>query len=148
MSTIFELLRKEHDQHRRMLDQLANTQGDSEQRQDLFCQLKNELTGHANAEERAFYSILLSDESTQPKSSHSIKEHQEIDEALSELASMDFSSSQWLRKFKKLKEAVEHHEHEEEHSVFQLAGKRLSEKQKRELVNTFQKEKQKELQDA
>lgn len=148
MSTIFEVLRQEHDQHRRLLKQLAETHGDSDERRELFSQLQTELSSHANAEERAFYAVLLSDAGSQPKSSHSIKEHQEIEEALTELAEMDFSSPQWLPKFKQLKHDVEHHESEEEQEVFQVAGKVLSEKQKHELVSTFRKEKQRELQTA
>lgn len=148
MSTIFETLREDHDKHRRLLDLVAKTKGDSDGRRELFDKLKTELESHANAEERAFYSVLLADEMTQPKSSHSIKEHQEMDELLTELDSMDFSNPHWLPKFRELKEQAEHHMAEEEREVFQIAGKVLSKQQKDSLSDTFKREKRKELQDS
>ena len=140
MTTVFEALRHEHDKHRTLLDLVAKTKGDSEGRRELFAKLKTELIDHARAEERSFYSELIDKPQAQDKATHSIAEHKEIEDLLEELEDMDFSSSQWLPRFEHLKERVEHHEAEEEHEVFQVAGKVLSDDQKTQLATRHEKE--------
>ena len=57
MTTIFEALRHDHDEQRRLLERVAATEGDSEERRELFEQLRVELEAHAAIEERVFYSV-------------------------------------------------------------------------------------------
>ncbi len=49
--TIFARLKEDHDNHRTLLDLIDKTRGDSEGRQDLFGNLKTEVTAHAAAED-------------------------------------------------------------------------------------------------
>ncbi|MCK7595455.1 hemerythrin domain-containing protein [Pseudomarimonas salicorniae] len=135
--TIFEALREDHDRQRRLIEQLAQTEGDSEERRSLFDALKSELAHHAAAEERHFYVPLIDSDLTQEKARHSIAEHHEIDELVDELESMDMANGGWLKRARHLFERVEHHLEEEEHEVFQLAGKALTEAQKRRLATDY-----------
>ena len=48
---IFDELKADHDRHRKLLDQLLETHGDSAERKRLFTELTKELKGHAAAEE-------------------------------------------------------------------------------------------------
>lgn len=137
MTTIFEALREDHDRQRTLLDRLVETHGDSEGRRELFTTLKHELENHAAAEERHFYTPLLKSDLTQDKARHSIHEHEEIDEMVEALESLDRSSPAWLIKAKDLREMVQHHLDEEEQEVFQLAGRALSDKQKEALTDDF-----------
>ncbi len=134
---IFEALRNDHDLQRSLLDDLVKTSGDTEKRDQTFEQLKKELAIHADAEERHFYIPLIDSDKTQEKARHSIAEHHEIDELIEELEETEYSSSSWLKIAKQLKEKVEHHLDEEEHEVFQMAGKVLSEKQKSDLAEDY-----------
>ncbi len=134
---IFEALRSDHDLQRSLLDDLVNTSGDTEKRDQTFEELKKELAIHADAEERHFYVPLIDSDKTQEKARHSIAEHHEIDELIEELEDTEYSSSSWLKIAKQLKEKVEHHLDEEEHEVFQMAGKVLSEKQKSNLAKDY-----------
>lgn len=134
---IFESLRNDHDVQRELLEKLTDTHGDTENRAKLFDKLKNELQIHADAEERFFYKPLIDDDLTQDKARHSIAEHHEIDELIEELEETDFSSPGWLVTAKKLKEQVEHHLDEEEHEVFQMAGKVLKETSKEALAKEY-----------
>ncbi|WP_422084228.1 hemerythrin domain-containing protein [Ulvibacterium sp.] len=135
---IFKTLRKDHDKQRDLLDKLVNTSGDTKRRKETFESLKRELEVHADAEERYFYKPLIDSDKTQDKARHGIAEHHEIDELLEELEQTEFSSPAWLKIAKDLKERVEHHLDEEEHQVFQMAGKVLSASQKESLSKKYQ----------
>lgn len=134
---IFEALREDHEIQRSLLKKLVKTSGDTENRDEIFNELKKELSIHADGEERHFYVPLIDSDKTQEKSRHSIAEHHEIDELVEELEKTDYSSSAWLKIAKQLKEKVEHHLDEEEHEVFQMAGKVLTEDQKQTLADEY-----------
>jgi len=137
---IFETIREDHDRQRSMLDQLVSTEGASDERKKLFNEIKEELSEHADAEERHFYKPLIDSDMTQDKARHGIAEHHEIDELVEKLQETDMSSPGWLTYAKQLQEQVVHHLDEEEHEVFQMAGKVLTEAQKNSLGDEFQKE--------
>ncbi|XLS30579.1 hemerythrin domain-containing protein [Flavobacteriaceae bacterium M23B6Z8] len=135
---IFEALREDHDRQRKLLDELVATSGDTKRRDEVFKKLKKELEFHANGEERFFYKPLIDSDKTQEKARHSIAEHHEIDEFIEELEKTSYDSSGWLKIAKNLQERVEHHLKEEEHEVFQMAGKVLSDSQKNTLAEEYQ----------
>lgn len=134
---IFEALRIDHDIQRDLLEKLAATTGSSDERMDYFQKLKENLQKHAKFEERYFYAPLMDEDLTIKKARHSVHEHHKIDECLEDLEETDMSSSYWLQKLNNLKELVEHHLEEEEHEVFQLAGKALSKTQKTALAENY-----------
>ena len=134
---IFEALRKDHDIQRSLLDELIDTEGNSQRRDVIFKALKYELAIHADAEERHFYIPLIKNDKTQDKARHGIAEHHEIDELIEKLEKTEYASSAWLKIAKDLREKVEHHLEEEEHAVFQMAGKVLSEGQKNSLAKDY-----------
>ena len=137
--TIFEELRADHDRHRRLMEQIAATSGDSPERRSLFEEFAADSEAHASAEERVFYNRLLADPSTRGTSAHSIEEHQTMRDGLAELRKIPMDSPGWLQKFRGVRHAFEHHMKEEEHGVFQEAGKVLSENGKERLVGEFRK---------
>ncbi len=135
--TIFERIREDHVIQRMLVKKLVETHGDTSERKEIFKKLKSELEAHAVAEERCFYVPLIESDLTQEKARHSISEHHEMDEMIAELEGTSMDSPGWLVTAKKLKHEVEHHLDEEEHEVFQMAGKVLTEKQKVELTKEF-----------
>lgn len=137
MKTIFEAIRADHDVQRNLLDKLVETSGNTESRQNIYKTLKMQLDAHAIAEERHFYKPLISNDMMQEHARHGIAEHHEIDELLEQLDETDMDSSAWLKIAKNLKDKVEHHLKDEEHSFFQLAGKVFNETQKTELANEY-----------
>ena len=138
--TIFEALRADHVTQRRLAELLIKTEGDSEGRDELFQRLRRELEAHADAEERFFYVPLMEHDLTQEKARHSVAEHKELDDFVEELEEIDRSSSAWIATAKKLAERLEHHLDEEEHEVFQMAGKALPERAKTGLANDYRAE--------
>ncbi|AXB77411.1 hemerythrin domain-containing protein [Novosphingobium sp. P6W] len=144
-ATIFEDLKADHDKHRTMLAQLGETQGDSEERRDLFEKLRKELQAHAAAEEESLYATMLGNPDLRDEARHSVSEHKEIDDFLGELVETDMSSSAWLTKFKELRHRYLHHIDEEEEDMFPAADKKMSAQTEKKLAATFEERKPKEL---
>ncbi|MEJ6021920.1 hemerythrin domain-containing protein [Ramlibacter sp. PS4R-6] len=135
---IFEALRLSHDTQRTLATQILQTQGASPERGGLFRQFKHELAAHAAAEERWFYRVLIESDSSMAQARHGMAEHHEMDELVSELNKIEMSSSGWIAQFQKLRDKVFHHLEDEEHAIFQLAGKVLTGKQKTELGRDYE----------
>lgn len=136
-ATVFEALRADHDTQRDLIARLVETEGDSDDRATLFDELRRHLAAHADAEERFFYVPLMEFDQTQDKARHSVAEHHELDELVEELQETDRSSAHWLATAKKLEHDLVHHLDEEEHEVFQLAGKVLTETAKADLAASY-----------
>ncbi|MCZ4407450.1 hemerythrin domain-containing protein [Cryomorphaceae bacterium 1068] len=137
MKNIFEQIREDHETQRALIQDLVETSGHSQTRKDLYEQLKHHLKIHADAEERYFYKPLFRDDLTQDKARHSVAEHHEIDELLEKLDNTEMDNSAWLSTAEKLKERVLHHLAEEEHEVFQMAGKALENSEKIKLGESY-----------
>lgn len=137
--TIFEALRQEHEIQRDLIDKLIKTEGKTEERRKIFATLKHELEIHADAEERFFYIPLIEKDLTQEKARHSVAEHHEMDELVEDLEDTEMDASNWLKIAKDLEHQLIHHLDEEEHEVFQMAGKVLTEKQKTDLASQYNK---------
>lgn len=135
--TIFEELRADHDTQRTLIDLLTKTEGDSEGRRELFERLRASMSDHAAAEERFFYAPLMEVDLTQDQARHSVAEHQELDDYLDELETLDLSSPQWLKTAKDMSERLLHHLAEEEKEVFPVAGKALDAEQKNLLAAEY-----------
>ena len=138
--TIFEALRTSHDRQRLYVDSVLRTSGDTPERKAAYKQLKEELYAHETAEERFFYIPLMSYENGVDLSRHAIAEHHEMDELLDQLAQTEMSSSAWLATARTLGDKVLHHLEEEEQRFFQMAGKLLSEQQKKDLAIKYDEE--------
>lgn len=137
MTNIFEAIRHDHDVQRDLLEKLINTSGKTDSRKSIYKKLKDQLDAHAISEERHFYKPLISNDMMQEHARHGIAEHHEIDELLEELDNTEMDEANWLKVAKKLKEKVEHHLKDEEHSFFQLAGKVFTDQQKTDLANDY-----------
>ena len=129
MPSIYDAIKADHDTHRDLLNTLADTSGDSEERQKAWDSFYHDVKSHAAAEEETFYSKLISKTWGQDAARHSVSEHKELDDLMEELNDMDLSSSGWLTKFKTLKHDYEHHMDEEENDVFKRAKEVIPEEE-------------------
>ena len=141
---IFARLKADHDRHRELLGRIDATHGDSDERRDLFEAFRVEVTAHAASEEMSLYATMLANPELRDEAQHSVAEHKEIEDFLTELYEMDFSSSGWLTRFRTMKDRYLHHIDEEEEEMFPAAEKELSDERKKELIRIFEKEKPKE----
>ncbi|SBV31651.1 Hemerythrin HHE cation binding region [uncultured Sphingopyxis sp.] len=141
---IFARLKADHDRHRELLDRIDATHGDSDERRALFEAFRVEVTAHAASEEMSLYATMLANPDLRDEAQHSVAEHKEIEDFLTELYEMDFSSTGWLTRFRTMKDRYLHHIDEEEEEMFPAAEKELSDARKKELIRIFEKEKPKE----
>lgn len=145
---IFDRLKQDHDDHRDLLDQIAETSGESAERKQLFEQLTKELKGHAAAEEQALYSTMLRKPPTTEDTRHSVAEHQELDEMLNDLAATDMATGAWLTKFKEFAHRYRHHIEEEEDDHFPEFAEYLNDEDKRFMTGVFDRRKDVEAAEA
>lgn len=145
---IFARLKDDHDRHRDLLDRLLDTQGESEDRADMFEELTKELKSHAAAEEQALYSTMLRKPPTTADTRHSVAEHHEIEEALNDLAATDMASGGWLTKFKEFDHRYRHHIDEEEEEHFPEFEEYLTDEDRAWMRSVFELRKREEKAEA
>lgn len=144
MTDIYTSIRKDHDNHRELLNRIAETSGDSAERRAAWDSFYHDVKSHAAAEEETFYSKLISETWGQDAARHSVHEHQQLDDLMEELREMDMSEGAWLQKFKTLKHEYEHHMDEEENEVFTRAKEIIPESELKGYAEAFEKRKAKE----
>lgn len=145
---IFESLKQDHDRHRELLDRIAETQGETDERKTLFTELTKELKSHAAAEEQALYSTMLRKPPTTGETRHSVAEHHEIDEMLNDLAATDMATGAWLQKFKDFEHRYRHHIEEEEEDHFPDFAEYLDDEDTRHMEKVFERRKEEEKAEA
>ena len=145
---IFARLKEDHDRHRALLDKLAETHGESDERRELFEEFTLEVKGHASAEEQALYSTMLRKPDSTDDTRHSVAEHHEIEEMLNDLAATEMSSSAWMAKFKQLDHDYRHHIDEEEEEHFPEFDKLLTDEDRQHMRDVFERRKKAEKADA
>jgi hemerythrin superfamily protein len=145
---IFGRLIMDHELHRDLIDALGETQGDSEERAELFERLTKEVKSHAAAEEQALYSTMMRKPETTEETRHSVAEHQEIQVLLNDLAATPMSSGAWLTKFREFSERYLHHIDEEETDNFHDYAKYLTEEDEQHMREVFERRKQAECAEA
>ncbi|MXO85821.1 hemerythrin domain-containing protein [Altererythrobacter aurantiacus] len=145
---IFARLKRDHEDHRELLDKMADTTGESEERKKLLEQFTKEVKSHAAAEEQALYSTMLRKPPTTDETRHSVAEHHELNEALNDLAATDMSSSDWMTKFKQLDHDYRHHINEEEEDHFPDFEKYLTDDDRDHMQSVFDRRKEEEMAEA
>ncbi|RDC59655.1 hypothetical protein HME9302_00846 [Alteripontixanthobacter maritimus] len=145
---IFARLKEDHNRHRDILDQMAQTSGETEKRKELLTKFTKEVKSHASAEEQALYSTMLRKPPTTDDTRHSVAEHHELNEALNDLAATDMSSSAWMTKFKQLDHDYRHHIEEEEEDHFPDFEKHLTDDDRKHMREVFERRKKEEKADA
>ena len=145
---IFARLKEDHDSHRELLDRMAKTEGESEERKQLLEQFTKEVKSHAAAEEQALYSTMLRKPPTTDMTRHSVAEHHELNELLNDLAAQDMSSSAWMSTFKKLDHDYRHHINEEEEEHFPEFEPHLTEEDREHMRAVFDRRKEEEKKEA
>lgn len=144
---IYNYLKKDHRKVADLMEQVVAA-SDPAQREELFIQIKQELTLHADTEEVTFYKAI--DDATRSsnvheKMEHANEEHDEVREYLDRLSGMQAEDEQWLEVFGELKHAVTHHVEEEENEIFEKAKKYLTDKEAKELALQMDALKQKKM---
>jgi hemerythrin superfamily protein len=130
-----ELLKQDHRKVEKIFSELEK----SKDRKSLFNQLDQELTVHAEIEEKIFYPAGKEAEPTRDIVLESIEEHKQVKMVLADLEAADKNTDEWLAGLKVLKEDVTHHVGEEENELFPKIKKVLSKDQLEQLGTRMEK---------
>jgi hemerythrin superfamily protein len=124
--SILDIIEKDHKTVSFLFRRLSETDNRAaKKRSELFDVLKEELEIHTHMEEAVFYPALKNDAADFVE--ESLKEHSKVEDLLRELEVQPKNSTEWMYKLAELKINVEHHIHEEEQQMFQLARKIMDE---------------------
>lgn len=143
---ILQALKKDHDEVKALLAQLAETgERAAKKRAQIFAKIKTALTAHSHVEERVFYAPLKEHEETREDALEGDVEHAIVERLMEEMAREPMGEETWTAKATVLKELVEHHLKEEEGGFFRKARKIFSRQELEEMGEAFAAEKQAEL---
>src|SRR3546814_20444714 len=90
----------------------------------LFEAFRIDVTAHAASEEMSLYATMLANPDLRDEAQHSVAEHKEIEDYLTELYEMDFASTGWLTRFRPMKDRYLHPNDEAEGEMFQGSDER------------------------
>ena len=149
---VLDLLKKDHEVVSGLFAQIEDLDGKAmDLKESLFAQLKYELSTHAIAEEKIFYTAIAQarakgggQEDAQERKDlidEAFAEHGMVKQLLAELSVMQIGSAAWKAKLTVLKENVEHHVQEEENEIFAAAREALGEDRLKDLGVRFEREK-------
>ncbi len=137
------LLKSDHRKVEKIFSQIEKGSGNREQ---LFTELMNELTVHAEIEEKLFYPAVKNAKQTHDLVLESFEEHKQVKMVLADLAKADKKTEHWLAGLKVLMEDVQHHVGEEENELFpKVKDKVLSEQELKDLGTKMEEMKTREL---
>jgi len=117
-----ELLKKDHETVKGILDQLEDTnERATKKRSELFAKLKEELSTHETIEEEIFYPALREHEEAREIVNEAYEEHQLVDYVLEDMSELSPDEEAWSAKLSVAKENILHHIKEEEGEMFKRA---------------------------
>lgn len=127
------LLKNDHRKVEKIFSEIEKGNGN---RQELFRELKNELTVHAEIEEQLFYPAVRDAKPTHDIVLESFQEHAQVKNVLADLDSADKKTEDWLAGLKVLMEDVQHHVGEEENELFPKVRDKVLSKEELEDLGT------------
>jgi hemerythrin-like domain-containing protein len=117
-----QMLKDDHEKMKKLLKELDSTEeSDVSKRQQLFTQVKEELTVHEAIEEEIFYPALKEHQEAKEIVLEAYEEHGVVDMVMAEIEQLPFDDERWGAKFTVMKENIEHHIEEEEKEMFKQA---------------------------
>jgi hemerythrin superfamily protein len=129
MPDIVAMLTAEHDEVRKLLDQLTSTNPTAPRtREKLREKIKTALQIHTRVEEEIFYPAFRSagpDDEDEQLYLEAVEEHRLADDVLAKLEADDVPENTFAAHAKLLKDLIEHHAEEEEKEMFPRARKVL-----------------------
>ena len=121
------LLKKDHDQVKKMLKDLeSTTERAVKTREELFGKLKTALTVHEQMEETVIYPAMKEHPKAKEIILEAYEEHDVVDKVLAELDTTPFDDETWHAKLTVMQENLLHHIEEEEKEMFEQARRLFS----------------------
>lgn len=136
---ITAILRSEHKKVSSLFEELEKTTGrSSRKRQELFAELDQALSVHAEFEEKKVYPLITARKSDKDLGLEALEEHAQMKRLLAELRQLDPLHERWMAKVTVLMEDVRHHVKEEEGELFPALRKAASAKELSQLAEAYE----------
>jgi hemerythrin superfamily protein len=136
---ILRLIEADHQKVAELFQKLHKTTGASQNRQQLFAEMKEVLELHTQAEEQVFYPALQEAEEAHDMVLNAQEDHCLVAELLEEMGHDADPVTDWDEQLKELQENVEAHIEEEENELFEVARQLFSEEQSRQMAEAWQR---------
>jgi iron-sulfur cluster repair protein YtfE (RIC family) len=117
------MLKKDHDEVRRLFQAFAAARDDAEVRKSLYRTIRHELQAHSWIEEQVFYPAVMRVRAEPAREAvrDALEEHHLVDGLLGELDQLDPDDDGYGDKMRVLQESVERHIEDEETVLFAQA---------------------------
>lgn len=106
METIYDILKREHENIKKLFSRLFNNDGDFGEN---FLQLKENLEIHLKGEELYFYPLLGGFAALKSNILEAFEENKHSKMILDDLKTRDYEDEEFLPKLKVLREMIDHH---------------------------------------
>ena len=144
MATIYEVLKREHDDVHALLTELHDTEEpEAKRRTAVLAQVVELVTAHSRAEQEVVYPVLTSGGGSGGLLQQALLDHGEIETALRDLVACDAHDELWFAKLEVLRVAVETHVDREEDELFGALRKVLDDERAERLADEFGRRKAK-----
>ena len=134
---ILRTLQAEHDALRELFEEMeTTTDRASRKRETLLARIKENLLPHAKWEEQVFYPMFAERADRDGLKTHAeaIEEHRAVENTvLPDVQAAEVSTPQFAGRVKVFGEMIDHHAKEEESTMFRMARKLFSAKERAEL---------------
>lgn len=134
---IYEVLKKDHEELKIVLEELVSLRADDDYRYVLIEEIRNVLVPHSRAEESVFYNTLRAVNADKKIVFHGFQEHLETETLLRALQVMDRMNLDWKTTARKLQESFLHHIEDEESEIFAEAKKAFTEEEAIGMAEAF-----------
>ncbi|HVI60015.1 MAG TPA: hemerythrin domain-containing protein [Luteimonas sp.] len=139
---ILKTLQAEHDEVRGLFEEMnATTDRATKKRADLLMKIKAGLLPHAKWEEEVFYPKFAERADRDGLQTHAeaVEEHRAVEKTvMPDVHAADFATPQFAGRAKVFGEMIDHHATEEEKTMFKMARKLFTAKERSELDEAYE----------
>jgi hemerythrin-like domain-containing protein len=135
---IYEALKRDHEEVKRLLNELIGLRDNDEHRYFIIEEIHNHLIPHSRAEESVFYNTLRAINADKKVIFHGYQEHLEAETLLRALQVMDKMNMDWKATARKLRDSVIHHIEDEESEIFNEAQQAFSHEEAVAMCEAFE----------
>lgn len=135
MQKITEKLHLDHEKVAKLLKDLQQASPGAQKARESLCQkLVTEVQIHATFEEEVFYpAVRAANGGTDGEVESALEEHQEVEQMLSELQSLDVNSDEFMDLVGEIEEAIQKHVQHEEEDIFPLATRGIEDQESEQM---------------
>ena len=142
---IFKEIKKEHDEFRKITDEINETTDRAiKTRETKFKKFFINITAHHESEEVVLVPKLKENKETREMGLEILEEHHVLERLLDELKNLPVDDETWIIKFGVMKEIMEHNLEEEEEEISKEAHKQFDQETLDKMGEEFEKEEKKQ----